>query len=110
MTNRCAPARPSPAILELDPYSGDFGIGFFGHGLLAASIYVEHPLHGPLCFLCDIATKAAPSARVPGAAVHVITQRDSVRRRLFIEPMGALIELDAGAITSATFDATAWTV
>lgn len=93
----------SPKYLELDPYSGDFGVGFYGHVQLAASIYVEHPLHGPLCYLCDINA----SGSVGGSTT--ITPRDSIRRRVFIEPYGVLIEVMAGAVVSVAVDPSART-
>jgi len=82
-----------PAILELDPYSGDFGVGFFGHVHLAASYYVHHPSHGPLCYLCD--------AINPTSTTNVtIFARDSMRKRVFIEPLGFFLEILAGRIES----------
>ena len=109
-----------PAILELDPYSGDFGIGFYGHMLMAASVFVRHPDHGALCFLCDAAAAAADAlaAAAPppmastssnGRAVatsssYTITPRDSVRRRVFLEPLGVLVEVDAGRLVGVALD------
>ena len=43
-----------PHILDYDPHSGDFGLGFFGHTMLSGSFYVEHPELGKVCFLCEI--------------------------------------------------------
>ena len=39
----------------------------------------------------------------------VITPRDSVRRRVFLEPLGVLIEVSAGALVSVTLGAAAGT-
>ena len=89
-----------PAILQLDPYSGDFGIGFYGHVHLAASIFVLHPLHGSLCFLCDaspaVDTPSAPPMPTSPSPAFLITPRDSIHRRVFLEPFGVLLELQAG--------------
>lgn len=95
----------APKYLELDPYSGDFGVGFYGHVQLAASIYTIHPIHGPLCYLCDV----RPSSTDGGVAVTTIIPRDSIRRRVFIEPYGVLVEVMAGAIVSVTVDTSART-
>ena len=89
--------------LELDPYSGDFGVGFFGHVQLAASIFVAHPTHGTLCYLCDATSPANATAAT------VITPRDSVRRRVFIEPFGVLVEVMAGALHSVAVSTSART-
>ena len=40
----------APKYLELDPYSGDFGAGLYGHVQLATSFYVNDPVHGSLFF------------------------------------------------------------
>ena len=77
----------APKYLELDPYSGDFGVGFYGHVQLA-SIYTVDPLHGPLCYLCD-----ATSSNADGGPT-ILVPRD-IRRRVFIEPYGVLIEVMA---------------
>ena len=47
-----------PHILDFDPHSGDYGLGFFGHTLEAGSYFVQHPTLGALCFLCDLQTGA----------------------------------------------------
>ena len=101
----------APKYLELDPYSGDFGVGLFGHVQLAASIFMVHPLHGPQCYLCDATAAANGSASAtPGlhgsatAATATIIPRDSIRRRVFIEPLGVLVEVAAGALDSVSVD------
>ena len=101
-----------PAILALDPYSGDFGIGLFGHVQMAASVFIVHPTFGPLCFLCDaFARSAIPSSNeehqagrraAVAAGSYTLTPRDSIRRRVFLEPLGVLIEVDAGRLLSLT--------
>jgi len=102
-----------PAILELDPYSGDFGIGFFGHMLMAASIFVRHPDFGPLCFLCDssaTATAAKAMGTTADGALYRIVPRDSVRRRVFLEPLGVLLEVEAGRLVSVDLNGRRFTV
>jgi len=93
-----------PSIQALDPYSGDFGVGFFGHGELQASYFVQHPVYGPSCYLCDAQTSSLPGGKT------VITPRDSVRRSVFIEPLGLMLEVRSGALLSAVYDASARTV
>lgn len=93
-----------PAILEIDPYSGDFGIGFYGHVQLQASYFIMHREHGPLCFLCDVFTASNRSQ------TFSIAPRDSVRRRIFVEPLGVLLEVAAGRLIAASIDVSAGTV
>jgi len=84
-----------PEFLQLDPYSGDFGVGFFGHVQLASSYFVVHPVHGPLCFFCDLTST--------GADHYSIVPRDSVRRKVFIEPVGVSIEVVSGSLETVVF-------
>lgn len=88
---------------HLRRYSGDFGVGFYGHVQLAASVYTIHPLHGPLCYLCD-----ATSSHTDGGATTIVP-RDSIHRRVFIEPYGVLVEVVAGTLSSVTVDSSART-
>ncbi len=64
---------------------------------MAAAVFVLHPEHGALCFLCD-ATALSPNGSV------TLTPRDSVRRRVFLEPLGVLIEVEAGGLVDVTLD------
>lgn len=80
-------------------------MGLYGHVQLAAAIYLDHPVHGPLCYLCD--AKSPPGHERGGATV--IVPRDSIRRRVFIEPYGVLVEVMAGALDSVSVDASART-
>ena len=100
----------NPKILNLDPYSGDFGIGFFGHVQLQASYYVRHPVHGPLCFLCDSSDSDGGGAATQRSTAIVITPRDSVRRKVFVEPFGVMVEVAAGVLVSAEVDDSARTI
>lgn len=43
-----------PHVLDFDPHSGDFGLGFFGHTLEAAAYLVDRPDLGLNCFLCTL--------------------------------------------------------
>ena len=62
---------------------------------------IEHPDFGWQAF-GGIVTSSNPTVRV--------SVRDSVRRRVFIAPLGALLTLDAGAFESVTFDPEVLTV
>lgn len=97
----------SNKYLELDPYSGDFGVGLFGHVQLAASVFLIHPVHGPQCYLCD-AVSSSDTAR-SDVNLTSIQPRDSIRRRVFIEPFGVLVEVMAGALVDVIVDMSART-
>ncbi|WP_286773249.1 MULTISPECIES: DUF5695 domain-containing protein [unclassified Sphingomonas] len=83
-----------PDMMKWDPYSGDYGMGFFGHAYAAATYLVNDPTFGWLGFGGDVDTT--------GDAV-TITPKDGARARLFVAPAGQWITLDAGKIASARY-------
>lgn len=83
-----------PDMMKWDPYSGDYGMGFFGHAYTAATYLVNDPTFGWLGFGGDVAET--------GDAV-TITPRDGARARLFVAPAGQWITLEAGKIASARY-------
>jgi hypothetical protein len=100
-----------PHVLEFDPHSGDFGLGFFGHTLTAASYFVRHPTMGDVCFLCDLqpgggATAAAGGGGGANASATVVTYavRDSYKQRTFIEPLALYLQADAGLFEAIAID------
>ena len=68
-----------PHILDYDPHSGDYGLGFFGCSVGSAAFYVQHPKLGALCYLCNLKS---------GADSLSITPVDAYRRRVYLEPLG----------------------
>jgi hypothetical protein len=80
--------------MKWDPYSGDYGVGFFGHAYAAATYLVKDPTFGWLGYGGNITTA--------GGTV-CIEPKDGARTRLFIAPAGAWIMLQAGKIKSATY-------
>lgn len=85
-----------PETLEWDPYSGDYGLNFLDHVLGAATYLVEHPTWGWLSFGRNIVTVSDDDA-------ITVQPRDSVRRRIYIAPLGLYVTIDAGAIAELTF-------
>jgi hypothetical protein len=83
-----------PDRMEWDPYSGDYGMGFFGHAYAAATYLVKHPDFGWLGLGGNIEETRDQITIEP---------KDGARSRLFIAPAGAWIVLDAGKIASARF-------
>jgi len=85
-----------PHIMDFDPHSGDYGLGFFGHSLESGSYYVEDKVLGKLCFLCNLQTSGTSS---------VITPADSYSLNVFLEPIALYIQTDAGIISEVLYDA-----
>ena len=84
-----------PDTLKWDPYSGDYGMNFFGHAINAATYVVNDPEFGWQAFGGNI--------RVAGSRVFV-TPLDSLRQRVYIAPFGLWLTLDAGAFSSVEID------
>ena len=56
----------SPHVMDFDPLSGDYGLGFFGNALQSGLYYVVDSEFGRLCFLCDVALLSCrPSYKYP---------------------------------------------
>ncbi|MGK6354333.1 DUF5695 domain-containing protein [Sphingomonas sp. DT-207] len=81
-----------PDMMRWDPYSGDYGMGYFGHAYAAATYLVRHPELGWLGF--------GGTVRDANGAIEIVPH-DGARRRLFVAPAGQWITLAAGRIRSA---------
>ncbi len=85
----------NPDMMRWDPYSGDYGMGFFGHAYAAATYLVDHPEFGWIGFGGEVRN---------GPSGVTIVPRDGARSRLFIAPAGLWLTLDSGKIASARFE------
>jgi Family of unknown function (DUF5695) len=83
-----------PDQMRWDSYTGDYGMGFFGHAYAAATYLVKDSTFGWLAF--------GGNLQQQGALVRVVP-KDGARARLFVAPAGVWIVLDAGKITSASY-------
>lgn len=83
-----------PDMMAWDAYSGDYGMGFFGHAYAAATYVVHDPVFGWLGFGGTIQNH--------GGTIR-IAPRDGARSRLFIAPAGQWITLQAGKIAQASY-------
>ena len=81
-----------PDVMDWDPMTGDYGMGYFGHAYAAATYLVRDPALGWLGFGGTVAER--------GDAVAV-TPHDGARTRLFVAPAGQWITLAAGTIARA---------
>ena len=95
-----------PWVMDWDPRSGDFGLGYFGNALETGAYYVEDDRLGRLCFLCS-------------CNGSTLTLEDAYRRRAFIEPVAVYLEAEAGVFArielrlaekrlDVAFNATEW--
>jgi hypothetical protein len=80
-----------PSTLRIDGYSGDYGPGFFGHAVNAATYVVRDSALGWLAF--------GGNLMMDGTAVRVVPL-DAARARIYVAPLGLWLTLDAGAFES----------
>ncbi|KAI0748874.1 hypothetical protein C8Q74DRAFT_1212341 [Fomes fomentarius] len=88
--------------LKWDGYSGDYGPNFVGHALEIGTYIINHPDFGWQAFGGNVLSSSATSVQVQTL--------DSVRRRVFVAPIGAWLTLDAGAFSEVAFDSAKRTV
>ncbi|KAH7104560.1 hypothetical protein BKA62DRAFT_741863 [Auriculariales sp. MPI-PUGE-AT-0066] len=78
--------------LTWDAYSADYGPGFSGMAQGLTCVLIEHADFGWQVFGGKILHSVKNAVRV--------TVNDPIRRRIYIAPLGLLLELDAGAFDS----------
>ena len=83
-----------PDRMAWDPYTGDYGMGFFGHAYAAATYLVNDATFGWLAYGGNLTQTGGKVTVAP---------KDSARARLFVAPAGAWITLEAGKIASASY-------
>ena len=83
-------------MMRWDAYSGDYGMGFYGHAYATATYVLKDPTFGWLSF--------GGNMKVANSGVVQITPKDSARTRLFVAPARVWITLEAGKIDAATYD------
>jgi hypothetical protein len=85
-----------PFVLEHDPNSGDYGLGFFGLSLESGAYVINHPSLGWLCYLCNVGASSSTSITFsPVDAYHV---------RAYLEPLGLFMVAQAGTIQSVALN------
>ncbi len=84
-----------PDMLADDPYSGDYGTGFWGFAVNTATYLAHDPALGWLCFGGDLQENHGKIE---------VTPLDAARSRVYLAPAGLWITLDAGAIRTVQFD------
>ncbi len=83
-------------VMDWDPLTGDYGMGYFGHAYAAATYLVRDPVFGWLGY-------GGIVAETPDGIG--IEPHDGARTRLFIAPAGQWITLAAGTIARAEWHA-----
>jgi hypothetical protein len=83
-----------PDQMRWDPYTGDYGMGFFGHAYAAATYLVKDDTFGWLAFGGNLQRNGDEL---------LVEPKDGARSRLFVAPAGLWIVLDAGKISSASY-------
>lgn len=84
-----------PQNLKWDTYTGDYGPNFFGHAVSTATYVINHPDYG----------WQALGGNVREANGWVTVQTlDSLRRRVYIAPLGLYLTLDSGAFQSVSIN------
>ena len=98
-----------PHVNEHDPYSGDYGLGFFGISLESGGYFVNHKDLGPICYLCDLSTTTPNgdngSSNATAALISgTFALRDAYRQRFYFEPLGLWVQADAGQIGTVGYN------
>ncbi|KAF8711946.1 hypothetical protein RHS03_01649, partial [Rhizoctonia solani] len=84
-----------PDTLKWDAYSGDYGPNFLGHALNTGTFLLDHPNFGWQAFGGIVTSTTSTSVSV--------SPRDTLRRRVYVAPLGALFTLDAGAFDTIQY-------
>jgi len=84
-----------PDMLSFDPYSGDYGTGFWGFAVNTATYITHDPTLGWLCFGGNLQSHHNQITVQP---------LDAFRNRIYLAPAGLWLTLDAGKFRSVAFD------
>lgn len=85
-----------PDTLAWDAYSGDYGPGFLGHVLGAATYLVRHDVYGWTAFGGNVVED--------GDEVVRVEPLDVARRRVFVAPLALYVQVDAGVVEVFTYE------
>jgi len=93
-----------PFVLEHDPRSGDYGLGYFGHTTETGAFLVRDAAApaGWACFLCNL----GPAVANVSASFAIV---DSYRVRAYLEPLGLQLVAAAGTLATIFLDLSAAT-
>lgn len=91
-----------PDTLAWDAYSGDYGPNHVGL-ILGTGTYLAYD--ADLGSLVAYGGQVVASGDSDGSTSTTVRPRDVARRKVFVGPLGLLVEVDAGVIDEFTYDA-----
>ncbi|KAI7237021.1 hypothetical protein KC330_g3450 [Hortaea werneckii] len=86
-----------PQTLAWDGYSSDYGAGLSGHMVYSMCVLVDDPDFGLVAMMGNIKDRQSTGV------THVVP-RDTVRRRVYVAPVGLQVRASAGEISSFSYD------
>jgi hypothetical protein len=86
-----------PDTLQWDTYSSDYGCGMLGHMLSSATYLVDSSDFGYLSFGGNLQESGE---------IITVQPKDTVRRRIYVAPLGIRFEIDTGTIEEFNYNAT----
>jgi len=106
-----------PWNLRWDTYIGDYGPNFFGHAVTTGTYVINHPDYGWQAFGGNVGgqTGVRPGSDRGQTGVRpssnsgqwiTVTPLDSLRRRIYIAPLGLYLTLDAGTFETVSINPT----
>ena len=87
-----------PQNLRWDTYTGDYGPNFFGHAVNAATYIINHPEYGWQAFGGNVIQGTDMGGWI------TVKSLDSMRRRVYVAPLGLYLTLDRGAFESVAIN------
>ncbi|KAG5984672.1 hypothetical protein E4U55_003752 [Claviceps digitariae] len=93
----------NPDLLTWDAYSGDYGLNYLGIVTGSCTYLVRHPDFGWISMGGNLASSSSST----DDDLIVVEPRDTVRRSIYVAPMGLSVTFDGGVITSFTYAAKA---
>ena len=91
----------TPAVLQFDPYTADYGMAFYGYARNCGAYVIQHPTFGRLGFGCEV--------REEYDRLH-IAPRDAFRQRVFVASLNLYLTLDAGTFENVVVHSASKTV
>ncbi|KAG5952017.1 hypothetical protein E4U53_001789 [Claviceps sorghi] len=85
-----------PDLLRWDAYSGDYGPNYLGIVTGSCTYLVSHPDFGWISMGGNLASSSS-------ADLIVVEPRDTVRRSIYVAPLGLSVTLESGLIKSFTY-------
>ena len=86
----------APDVMRFDAYSGDYGMGFYGHALATQVDVVKHSDFGWQAF--------GGLLHEEGDGSVTITPKDSARSRIFVADAGVFLTLESGKFESVHYN------